>query len=251
MILSLTGATIHNIRYSLLLSHLFFSLSSVAEDDMYYMGKFKCKNALFSLSYLLFRSQARENLYEEFSNSFGQWSTGPLPTFAVIKERCDSRPTWAAVETEQEREEIYADWLADYARRILEAREKDSMKRRDALVLLLRSSPRITPETTWASLPAAISEEKAFQQASELERIQAWEVHLKDVEECLKQERRIQEEDRRRSERRARGAFKALLMEQMAAGSITAKSRWRVSLVPPLSRSFPPCLLLIFILLLG
>lgn len=172
--------------------------------------------------------QARENLYEEFSKCFGHWLTGPLPTYGDVKERCGPQPTWSAVETEREREDIYEDWLAEYARRIAESREKESLKRKDALLSSLKSIPDISPGTTWDSIEERLHEKSAYQNANELERLQAWEEILAEMDKQIISNRRKKLNDIKRNDRTARDNFKSFLEEQVAAGKIAPKSRWRV-----------------------
>jgi hypothetical protein len=174
--------------------------------------------------------QAREKLYELLVKSFQSiiHSYGPLPTFSELEQRFEIDQTWTDVEDTRDREEVYSDWLEDTVGRIIEAHAEDAGKKKEAVVALLRRLPWIASDATWSDAQVRLASEPAFQNAGDVERLQAWQERMAQLDEEDKEKARRKGILQKAAEREARCAFKDMLERHAEQGRIHAKSRWKV-----------------------
>ncbi|KAL6062821.1 Pre-mRNA-processing protein 40A [Balamuthia mandrillaris] len=134
---------------------------------------------------------------------------------------------WQAVGKERDREDYFDDYIYDLEQKELdEAREKRKVTT-EAFRQLLVDNPNITIRTQWRQIKKDLSSEPSYKALERIDRLTIFETRIKELERLDEEQRKAQKELRRRTERKNRDAFRALLMEKHANGEFNLKTRWK------------------------
>jgi len=150
----------------------------------------------------------------------------PLLRFSEARDLFEDDPRWKAV-SHTEREELYQDYLRDAERRQREEKKRVRKQRAAAFRDLLLSTTAIKVDTPWRKASGKLEGDPAYEALDRLDRIEVYQEYIKDLMAKEAAEAEAKKEARRRKERRNRDAFTALVQDHLAAGRLTAKTRFK------------------------
>ncbi|KAF2320867.1 hypothetical protein GH714_031427 [Hevea brasiliensis] len=170
------------------------------------------------------QKKAREdfkNMLEESRelSSTTRWSK------AVTMFENDER--FKAVERERDRRDLFDAHLQELEgnerAKIQEERKRNIMEYRQ----FLESCDFIKASTQWRKVQDRLEADERCSRLEKIDRLDIFQDYLRDLEKEEEEQRKIQKEELRKTERKNRDEFRKLLEEHVAAGSLTAKTHWR------------------------
>ncbi|KAF2320795.1 hypothetical protein GH714_030849 [Hevea brasiliensis] len=168
------------------------------------------------------QKKAREdfkNMLEESRelSSTTRWSK------AVTMFENDER--FKAVERERDRRDLFDAHLQELEgnerAKIQEERKRNIMEYRQ----FLESCDFIKHQ--WRKVQDRLEADERCSRLEKIDRLDIFQDYLRDLEKEEEEQRKIQKEELRKTERKNRDEFRKLLEEHVAAGSLTAKTHWR------------------------
>ncbi|KAG8645716.1 pre-mRNA-processing protein 40A isoform X2 [Manihot esculenta] len=132
-----------------------------------------------------------------------------------------------AVERERDRRDLFDAFLQELEvkerAKIQEERKRNVMEYRQ----FLESCDFIKVSTQWRKVQDRLEADERCSRLDKIDRLEIFQDYLRDLEKEEEEQRKIQKEELRKTERKNRDEFRKLLEEHVAAGSLTAKTHWR------------------------
>ncbi|KAI8346809.1 hypothetical protein B0O80DRAFT_222600 [Mortierella sp. GBAus27b] len=152
--------------------------------------------------------------------------------YTTISRLLAEEPAFKAIQDDRQRFSIFDGYINELIRQ-----EKDEARQRRkagmaALSSLLQSIDEITLMTRWAEAKDLLKENKEFNESemiqglNKMDQLSVYEDHVKHLEKEYDQKRARERVLRKRTQRKRREAFKAMLSEVRKKGSLNAKSCW-------------------------
>jgi pre-mRNA-processing factor 40 len=173
------------------------------------------------------RRRNEEKAREQFMQMLrecGQVST--RSSWRKVAPLFEKDPRFQAIAEEEEREDIFEDYIWELEKCEREAERELKRKSLEQYRVLLQETVRDS-RVRWRDFKEAQQDDLRFKAVDKLDRLRLFEEHQRSLERREADERRQERERQRRTSRRARDAFRQLLRERAQAGEITLQSRWK------------------------
>ncbi|KAK9828976.1 hypothetical protein WJX72_003175 [[Myrmecia] bisecta] len=151
----------------------------------------------------------------------------PGSRFSKARDLLAADPRWKAVADDKERSELFDTHMKERERR---EREENKARRKQKVAAfrdLLERTPAIKVDTPWRKAQAKLEGEAEYDDLDKIERLEAFQDYIRELERVEKEKKEKAKEERRRKERKTRDRFKDLLKRHRQEGIITAKTRWK------------------------
>jgi len=173
------------------------------------------------------------HLKEEFMKMLSQCQqVTPRTTFKKTIPLIEHDARYLAIESERDREEYYEDYLYELDKKLKEEARQQRKDNMLAFLAALRTSPlsQVKPEgplPQWRKVKDQFAGETTFSLLDPLDRLTVFEDFIRELERKQMEEERISKEKQKRDARKARDAFRALLLEKLNSGEVSVKSKWK------------------------
>uniref|UniRef100_A0A7N1A3A1 Pre-mRNA-processing protein 40A n=2 Tax=Kalanchoe fedtschenkoi TaxID=63787 RepID=A0A7N1A3A1_KALFE len=144
---------------------------------------------------------------------------------AIVLFENDER--FKAVDRVREREDLFESYMVE-----LQKKEKAMAQEKHKQDLadfrkFLESCDFIKASTQWRRVQDRLEDDERCLRLEKVDRLLVFQDYLRDLEAVEEEQKKIQKEQLRRAERKNRDAFRQLMDEHVAAGTLTAKTQWR------------------------
>ncbi|KAG2177831.1 hypothetical protein INT43_003078, partial [Umbelopsis isabellina] len=179
------------------------------------------------------QQETEKRVREEFLNLLSESSAIRVTTrYRKAASLFGDNSAWTAITSERYRQALYDDYIHELARKEKDKQRELRKQSMDRFAELLRSIPEITHRTTWkqaqelyTTVPEFQDKEK-FRGMDKLDFLAVFEDHVKHLEQVESDQRARVADVKKRTQRKHRDNFKALLAELRASKLINAKTDW-------------------------
>ncbi|XP_058769597.1 pre-mRNA-processing protein 40A-like isoform X2 [Vicia villosa] len=137
---------------------------------------------------------------------------------AVVIFENDER--FKAVERERDREDMFESFLEKLSNK---ERKRNTVEYRK----YLESCDFIKANTQWRKVQDRLEADERCSRLEKIDRLEIFQDYLRDLEKEEEEQKKIQKEELRKTERKNRDEFRKLMDEHIASGILTAKTHWR------------------------
>ncbi|GMJ03491.1 pre-mRNA-processing protein 40A [Hibiscus trionum] len=134
---------------------------------------------------------------------------------------------YKAVEREKDRKDLFENYIDELRQKervkAQEQRKQNIMEYRQ----FLESCNFIKANSQWRKVQDRLETDIRCSRLDKIERLEIFQEFTRDLEKEEEEQRRIQKEELRKSERKNRDEFRKLMEEHVAAATLTAKTHWR------------------------
>eukprot|EP01097_Dermamoeba_algensis_P006001 TRINITY_DN3780_c0_g1_i2.p1 TRINITY_DN3780_c0_g1~~TRINITY_DN3780_c0_g1_i2.p1 ORF type:complete len:755 (-),score=262.22 TRINITY_DN3780_c0_g1_i2:188-2452(-) len=167
-------------------------------------------------------------VYNDFFQMLKEQKEVNLNTpFKQVASTVEKDPRFLAIESDGEREDIYEDFLWDMEKNQREDIRQQRKENMGKFKKLLEDTPSVTVRTPWRKAKEQFKDEECFLGMEKIDRLFVFEEHIRQLERKEFEERRIDRDRQRRTYRKNRDAFKALINEKFVSGGFHPRSKWR------------------------
>lgn len=131
-----------------------------------------------------------------------------------------------AIERARDREDMFEEYLAELEKKELEKAEEDRQRNVIDYRKFLESCDFIKANSQWRKVKDRLEADERCSRLETIDRLKIFQEYVGDLEKEEEEQRRIQKEEVRKSERRNRDEFRKLLDGHVADGTLTAKTKW-------------------------
>ncbi|XP_057776534.1 pre-mRNA-processing protein 40A isoform X2 [Salvia miltiorrhiza] len=132
-----------------------------------------------------------------------------------------------AVDLEVDREDLFRNYLVDLQKKE-KAKAQDEIRRnRLEFRQFLESCDYIKVDSQWRKVQDLLEDDERCTRLDKIDRLDIFQDYIRDLEKEEEEQKKRQKEQLRRAERKNRDAFRKMMEEHIAAGTITAKTSWR------------------------
>ncbi|XP_061355627.1 pre-mRNA-processing protein 40A-like [Gastrolobium bilobum] len=132
-----------------------------------------------------------------------------------------------AVERDRDRRDMFDSFLEELINkervRIQEERKRNIMEYKK----FLESCDFIKASTQWRKVQDRLEADERCSRLEKIDRLEIFQDYLRDLEKEEEEQKKIQKEELRKTERKNRDEFRKLMDEHIASGILTAKTHWR------------------------
>ncbi|KAK4284452.1 hypothetical protein QN277_001284 [Acacia crassicarpa] len=132
-----------------------------------------------------------------------------------------------AVERDRDRRDLFDSFMEELQNkqraRAQEERKQNILEYRK----FLESCDFIKASTQWRKVQDRLEADERCSRLEKIDRLEIFQDYLHDLEKEEEEQKKIQKEELRKAERRNRDEFRKLMEEDVAAGTLTAKTHWR------------------------
>ncbi|VFQ99047.1 unnamed protein product [Cuscuta campestris] len=132
-----------------------------------------------------------------------------------------------AVEREADREELFKMYLVDLLKKEKAKAQEDYRKNRLEYRQFLETCGFIKVDTQWRKVQDLLEDDERCSRLEKYDRLEGFQDYIRDLEREEEEQRKTQKEHLRRAERKNRDAFRNMMEDHIAAGTLTAKTQWR------------------------
>ncbi|KAL6626892.1 hypothetical protein ACP70R_030618 [Stipagrostis hirtigluma subsp. patula] len=144
---------------------------------------------------------------------------------AILMFEDDER--FKAVERPREREDLFENYLVELHKKE-KAKAAEEHKRHVAEYrAFLESCDFIKATTQWRKVQERLEDDERCSRLEKIDRLDIFQEYIRHLEKEEEEQKRIQKDQVRRQERKNRDAFRKMLEEHVADGTLNAKTRWR------------------------
>ncbi|KAL9143895.1 hypothetical protein ABFS82_14G264000 [Erythranthe guttata] len=155
---------------------------------------------------------------EELTSSM-RWSK------AVIMFEDDKR--FKAVELESDREDLFRNYLVDLHKKEKAKAQEEQRRNKQEFRQFLESCGFIKVDSQWRKVQDLLEDDERCTRLDKLDRLDVFQDYIRDLEKEDDEQKKRQKEQLRRTERKNRDAFREMMEEHIATGTLTAKTYWR------------------------
>ncbi|XVE95059.1 hypothetical protein REPUB_Repub02eG0063900 [Reevesia pubescens] len=132
-----------------------------------------------------------------------------------------------AVERARDREDLFENYIVDLERK--ERENAAEAKRRNIAEYrkFLESCDFIKANSQWRKVQDRLEDDERCSRLEKIDRLLIFQDYIHDLEKEEEEKKKMQKEQLRRTERKNRDAFRNLMEEDVAGGTLTAKTYWR------------------------
>ncbi|KAL5855269.1 hypothetical protein ACOSQ4_005071 [Xanthoceras sorbifolium] len=168
--------------------------------------------------------KARED-YKKMLEESTELTSSTRWSKAVTMFENDDR--FKAVERERDRRDLFDNHLEELRQKerakVLEDRKRYVIEYRQ----YLESCDFIKANSQWRKVQDRLEADERCSRLEKMDRLEIFQEYLRDLEKEEEEQRKIQKEELRKAERKNRDEFRKLMEEDVAAGTLTAKTHWR------------------------
>ncbi|XP_027363511.1 pre-mRNA-processing protein 40A-like isoform X2 [Abrus precatorius] len=132
-----------------------------------------------------------------------------------------------AVERDRDRRDMFESFLEELINkeraRVQEERKRNIMEYKK----FLESCDFIKASTQWRKVQDRLEADERCSRLEKMDRLEIFQDYLRDLEKEEEEQKKIQKEELRKTERKNRDEFRKLMEEHIASGILTAKTHWR------------------------
>ncbi|XP_031118297.1 pre-mRNA-processing protein 40A isoform X3 [Ipomoea triloba] len=132
-----------------------------------------------------------------------------------------------AVEREADREDLFRNYLVDLQKKEKAKAQEDYRKNRLEYRQFLETCGFIKVDTQWRKVQDLLEDDERCSRLEKIDRLEVFQEYIRDLEKEEEEQRKTQKEQLRRAERKNRDAFRNMMADHIAAGTVTAKTLWR------------------------
>lgn len=168
--------------------------------------------------------KARED-YKKMLEESTELTSSTRWSKAVTMFENDQR--FKALDRERDRRDLFDDHLEELRQK---ERAKAQEERRQHLIeyrQFLESCDFIKASTQWRKVQDRLEADERCSRLEKIDRLEIFKEYIIDLEKEEEEQRKIQKEVLRRTERKNRDEFRKLLEGDVASGTLTAKTHWR------------------------
>ncbi|KAJ8533203.1 hypothetical protein K7X08_016092 [Anisodus acutangulus] len=132
-----------------------------------------------------------------------------------------------AVEREADREDLFRNYLVDLQKKERAKAQEEYRRNRLEYKQFLETCGLIKVDTQWRKVQDLLEDDERCSRLEKLDRLEIFQEYIRDLEKEDEELRKLQKEQLRRAERKNRDAFRKMMEEHIAAGTLTAKTSWR------------------------
>ncbi|XP_012459513.1 pre-mRNA-processing protein 40A [Gossypium raimondii] len=134
---------------------------------------------------------------------------------------------YKAVEREKDRKDFFENYIDELRQKervkAQEQRKQNVMEYRR----FLESCDFIKANSQWRKVQDRLETDERCSRLDKIDRLEIFQEYIRDLEKEEEEQRRIQKEELRKTERKNRDEFRKLVEGHVAAGTLTAKTHWR------------------------
>ncbi|KAL1534229.1 pre-mRNA-processing protein 40A-like [Salvia divinorum] len=131
-----------------------------------------------------------------------------------------------AVDLEVDREDLFRNYLVDLQKKEKAKAQEESRRNRLEFRQFLESCDYIKVDSQWRKVQDLLEDDERCTRLDKLDRLDIFQDYIRDLEKEEGEQKKRQKEQLRRAERKHRDAFRKMLEDHIAAGTITAKTFW-------------------------
>ncbi|KAK7343536.1 hypothetical protein VNO77_12340 [Canavalia gladiata] len=132
-----------------------------------------------------------------------------------------------AVDRDRDRRDMFESFLEELINkeraRVQEERKRNIVEYRK----FLESCDFIKASTQWRKVQDRLEADERCSRLEKIDRLEIFQDYLRDLEKEEEEQKKIQKEELRKTERKNRDEFRKLMEEHIASGILTAKTHWR------------------------
>ncbi|KAJ4701578.1 pre-mRNA-processing protein 40A [Melia azedarach] len=132
-----------------------------------------------------------------------------------------------AVERARDREDLFDNYMVELERKEKEKAAEEHRRNIAEYRKFLESCDFIKVNSQWRKVQDRLEDDERCSRLEKIDRLIAYQDYIRDLEKEEEEQKKLQKEKLRRTERKNRDAFRKLMEEHVADGSLTAKAHWR------------------------
>ncbi|KAJ7966494.1 pre-mRNA-processing protein 40A [Quillaja saponaria] len=131
-----------------------------------------------------------------------------------------------AVERARDREDLFESYMVELERKEKENSAEEHRRNIAEYRKFLESCDFIKVNSQWRKVQDRLEDDERCSRLEKIDRLLIFQDYIRDLERDDDEQKRLQKEQLRRAERKNRDEFRKLMGEHVAAGTLTAKTRW-------------------------
>lgn len=131
-----------------------------------------------------------------------------------------------AVERNRDREDLFENYMVELGRKEKEKAVEEHKHHVAEYRKYLESCDFIKVNSQWRKIVDRLEDDERCSRLEKIDRLLIYQDYVRDLEKEEEEQKKIQKEQLRRSERKNRDAFRKLMEEHIAAGTLNAKTLW-------------------------
>ncbi|XP_012450388.1 pre-mRNA-processing protein 40A isoform X1 [Gossypium raimondii] len=132
-----------------------------------------------------------------------------------------------AVERARDREDLFENYIVDLERKEREYAAEEKRRNIAEYRKFLESCDFIKANSQWRKVQDRLEDDERCSRLEKIDRLLIFQDYIHDLEKEEEEKKKMQKEQLRRAERKNRDAFRKLMEEHVADGTLTAKTYWR------------------------
>ncbi|KAK5824023.1 pre-mRNA-processing protein 40A isoform X2 [Gossypium arboreum] len=132
-----------------------------------------------------------------------------------------------AVERARDREDLFENYIVDLERKEREYAAEEKRRNIAEYRKFLESCDFIKANSQWRKVQDRLEDDERCSRLEKIDRLLIFQDYIHDLEKEEEEKKKMQKEQLRRAERKNRDAFRKLMEENVADGTLTAKTYWR------------------------
>ncbi|KAK4434333.1 Pre-processing protein 40A [Sesamum alatum] len=132
-----------------------------------------------------------------------------------------------AVELEVDREDLFRNYLVDLQKKERAKAQEEYRRNRLEFREFLESCGFVKVDSQWRKVQDLLEDDERCTRLDKLDRLEIFQDYIRDLEKEEDEQKKRQKDQLRRVERKNRDAFRKMMEEHIAAGTLTAKTHWR------------------------
>ncbi|CAN0905788.1 Pre-mRNA-processing protein 40A [Linum grandiflorum] len=131
-----------------------------------------------------------------------------------------------AVEKSRDREDLFDNYVIELERKEREKAAEEHRRNVAEYRHFLESCDFIKVNSQWRKVQDRLEDDETCLRLEKLERLLIYQDYIRDLEREDEEQKKAYKEQQRRAERKNRDAFRKLIEEHVAAGTLTARTHW-------------------------
>ncbi|CAA0809070.1 Pre-mRNA-processing protein 40A [Striga hermonthica] len=132
-----------------------------------------------------------------------------------------------AVELETDREDLFRNHIVDLHKKEKAKAQEEYRRNRQEFRQFLESCSFIKVDSQWRKIQDQLEDDERCTRLDKIDRLDIFQDYIRDLEKEEDELKKRQKEQLRRTERKNRDAFRKMMEEHIADGTLTAKTHWR------------------------
>ncbi|KAJ6842706.1 pre-mRNA-processing protein 40A isoform X4 [Iris pallida] len=133
---------------------------------------------------------------------------------------------FSAVERSRDREDLFENYLVELQKKERAKAVEEHKRNIIEYKAFLESCDFIKVNSQWRKVQDRLEDDERCSRLEKLDRLEIFQEYIHDLEKEEEEQKKIQKDQLRRTERKNRDAFRELMESDVAAGNLTAKTHW-------------------------